>query len=286
MQTNPTTESVHRSVNAADTARLAVAVGALGVVFGDIGTSPIYTIQTVFNPSDPHPVPISEHSIYGIVSLVFWSVMIIVTYTYVTLVMRADNHGEGGIMALITLVLKFGRTQRHRTAHDPGVVGNLRGGAVLRRQHDHPCDLCAVGGRGSQSRRTPVRRLDRADHRGDHRGAVRGAAARHRDRRPVLRAGDDPVVCCDRRVRGEGHRRPAGNPEGALTDLRDRLHGRALSHRLLRVGRGGARCHRRRSAVRRHGPLRPAGDRPRLAVSRPAGVHAELFRPRRAAARR
>jgi len=110
VQTNPTTESGHRSVNAADTVRLAVAVGALGVVFGDIGTSPIYTIQTVFNPSDPHPVPISEHSIYGIVSLVFWSVMIIVTYTYVTLVMRADNHGEGGIMALITLVLKFGRT--------------------------------------------------------------------------------------------------------------------------------------------------------------------------------
>ena len=91
-------------------------VGALGVVFGDIGTSPIYTIQTVFNPGDPHPVPISEHTIYGIVSLIFWSVMIIVTYTYVTLVMRADNHGEGGIMALITLVRKFGHKQRRRTA--------------------------------------------------------------------------------------------------------------------------------------------------------------------------
>jgi KUP system potassium uptake protein len=116
VQTNPDTAAVHRSVNGADTARLAVMVGALGVVFGDIGTSPIYTIQTVFNPTDPHPVPISVDNIYGIVSLVFWSVMIIVTYTYVTLVMRADNHGEGGIMALITLVRKFGRTQRHRTA--------------------------------------------------------------------------------------------------------------------------------------------------------------------------
>src|SRR5262249_22745830 len=77
---------------------------------------PIYTIQTVFNPTDPHPVPMSVDSIYGITSLVFWSVMIIVTYTYVTLVMRADNHGEGGIMALITLVRKFGRAQRRRTA--------------------------------------------------------------------------------------------------------------------------------------------------------------------------
>ncbi len=116
MQTNPTTELVRRSVNPADTARLALLVGALGVVFGDIGTSPIYTIQTVFNPADPHPVPISEHSIYGIVSLIFWSVMIIVTYTYVTLVMRADNHGEGGIMALITLVRKYAHTRRRRTA--------------------------------------------------------------------------------------------------------------------------------------------------------------------------
>ncbi|GAB7144723.1 potassium transporter Kup [Mycobacterium riyadhense] len=84
--------------------RLAVIVGALGVVFGDIGTSPIYTIQTVFNPSDPHPIPISPDNVYGVVSLIVWSVMIIVTLTYVTLVMRADNGGEGGIMALITLL--------------------------------------------------------------------------------------------------------------------------------------------------------------------------------------
>lgn len=79
-------------------------IGALGVVFGDIGTSPIYTIQTVFNPDDPHPVPISTDNVYGVVSLIFWSVMLIVTLTYVSLVMRADNHGEGGIMALITLL--------------------------------------------------------------------------------------------------------------------------------------------------------------------------------------
>ena len=72
-----------RTVGGAETVRLAVVVGALGVVFGDIGTSPIYTIQTVFNPSDPHPVPISADHVYGIVSLIFWSVMIIVTLTYV-----------------------------------------------------------------------------------------------------------------------------------------------------------------------------------------------------------
>jgi KUP system potassium uptake protein len=89
-------------------ARLALVVGALGVVFGDIGTSPIYTVQTIFNPADPHPVPMTTDNIYGVVSLLFWSVMIIVTLTYVTLVMRADNDGEGGIMALIALVRRWG----------------------------------------------------------------------------------------------------------------------------------------------------------------------------------
>jgi KUP system potassium uptake protein len=86
------------------TAQAALAVGALGVVFGDIGTSPLYTVQTVFSPSDPHPVTVSHDTVFGIVSLIFWSVTIIVTLTYVTLVMRADNDGEGGIMALIALI--------------------------------------------------------------------------------------------------------------------------------------------------------------------------------------
>jgi KUP system potassium uptake protein len=94
----------------------AIVVGALGVVFGDIGTSPIYTIQTVFNPGDPHPVPISTDNVYGVVSTIFWSVMIIVTLTYITLVMRADNNGEGGIMALITLLRRWTGQRGRRTA--------------------------------------------------------------------------------------------------------------------------------------------------------------------------
>jgi KUP system potassium uptake protein len=89
-------------------------VGALGVVFGDIGTSPIYTIQTVFNPEDPHPVPVNTANVYGVVSLIFWSVMIIVTLTYVTLVMRVNNDGEGGIMALIAMLRRWGGAARGR----------------------------------------------------------------------------------------------------------------------------------------------------------------------------
>ena len=97
------------------TAQAALAVGALGVVFGDIGTSPLYTIQTVFNPSDPHPVEATRETIFGVVSLIFWSVTIIVTVTYVLLVMRADNDGEGGIMALITLIRRRGVPGGRRT---------------------------------------------------------------------------------------------------------------------------------------------------------------------------
>ncbi len=81
----------------------ALTVGALGVVFGDIGTSPLYTVQTIFNPSDPIPLAATQSSIYGIISLIFWSVTLIVTVKYVLLVLRADNDGEGGILALITL---------------------------------------------------------------------------------------------------------------------------------------------------------------------------------------
>jgi KUP system potassium uptake protein len=112
-----------------DMVRLAVVVGALGVVFGDIGTSPIYTLQTVFNPADPHPVPVSTANVCGVVSLVFWSVMIIVTVTYVLLAIRVDHQGEGGIMALITLVRRWGTNGGNRGAAVLAALGIL--GAAL-----------------------------------------------------------------------------------------------------------------------------------------------------------
>jgi KUP system potassium uptake protein len=98
------------------TARGALELGALGVVFGDIGTSPLYTVQTVFSPSDPHRVPVTTEHVYGVVSLIFWAVVAIVMVTYVLLVMRADNDGEGGIMALITLIRRRGAPSRRRVA--------------------------------------------------------------------------------------------------------------------------------------------------------------------------
>ena len=98
------------------TARGALELGALGVVFGDIGTSPLYTVQTIFNPTDPHYVKVTTEHVYGIVSLIFWSVVAVVMVTYIALVMRADNDGEGGIMALITLIRRRGAPSKRRVA--------------------------------------------------------------------------------------------------------------------------------------------------------------------------
>ncbi len=82
---------------------VALTLGALGVVFGDIGTSPLYALQTLF-ASDHHAVRPTQAAVYGVISLVIWTITIIVSVKYVTFIMRADNHGEGGIMALIALV--------------------------------------------------------------------------------------------------------------------------------------------------------------------------------------
>ena len=81
----------------------ALVIGALGVVFGDIGTSPIYALQTVFTIDDRAVRPTPD-DVYGVISLMFWSVTLVVSLKYVTVVMRAANDGEGGVMALVALV--------------------------------------------------------------------------------------------------------------------------------------------------------------------------------------
>src|ERR1700687_3886304 len=78
-----------------------LALAALGVVYGDIGTSRLYAVKEVFNPS--HGIPFSVANVLGDVSAIFWSLMIVVSVKYVVLIMRADNKGEGGIMALLAL---------------------------------------------------------------------------------------------------------------------------------------------------------------------------------------
>ena len=84
----------------------ALTLGAIGVVFGDIGTSPLYAMKETF--SGHHDLAPSEDAVYGVLSLIFWSITTIVSIKYVAFIMRADNDGEGGIMALISLVQSAG----------------------------------------------------------------------------------------------------------------------------------------------------------------------------------
>jgi len=91
-----------------DNKRLAtLTLAALGIVYGDIGTSPLYALKEVFG-SAHHPVPINADNVLGILSLFFWSLIVVVTLKYVSFIMRANNKGEGGIIALMTLALHNG----------------------------------------------------------------------------------------------------------------------------------------------------------------------------------
>ena len=80
---------------------VALVAGAVGVVFGDIGTSPLYTIKEMFNPH--FGLEPDAHTVKGLLSLGFWALLLVVTLKYVLVIMRADNEGEGGIMALTAL---------------------------------------------------------------------------------------------------------------------------------------------------------------------------------------
>ncbi|MDH2918098.1 MAG: KUP/HAK/KT family potassium transporter, partial [Sideroxydans sp.] len=76
-------------------------LGAIGVVFGDIGTSPLYALKETF--AGHHPLPVIEANVLGVLSVMFWTIMLLVSLKYVTIMMRADNHGEGGSLALLAL---------------------------------------------------------------------------------------------------------------------------------------------------------------------------------------
>ena len=102
----------------------ALALAALGIVFGDIGTSPLYAFEQVFS-NGAHSVPVAEINVLGVLSLFFWSLMMVVTLKYVFFIMRADNHGEGGIMALMALALSKSETRPklHKSLLILGLIG-------------------------------------------------------------------------------------------------------------------------------------------------------------------
>jgi KUP system potassium uptake protein len=113
--TDPESSAHPTGAHVARSGQLALMLGALGVVYGDIGTSPLYALQTVFS-IDHGAVRPTSGDVYGVISMVFWSVTLVVSVKYVVFILRADNEGEGGVMALAALVRR--------------VLGDVRGRAV------------------------------------------------------------------------------------------------------------------------------------------------------------
>ncbi|HUP63632.1 MAG TPA: potassium transporter Kup [Thermoanaerobaculia bacterium] len=114
-----------RSGDTPDRSRLAfLSLTALGVVYGDIGTSPLYAVRECF--FGPHAVPVTQNNVLGVLSLIFWTLVVVVTLKYLVYVLRADNQGEGGILALMALAT---RTRRRRQFLL--IVLGLFGGALL-----------------------------------------------------------------------------------------------------------------------------------------------------------
>ncbi|HEY0552334.1 MAG TPA: potassium transporter Kup [Verrucomicrobiae bacterium] len=91
---------------------LLLAFGALGVVYGDIGTSPLYALRECFHGN--HEIPVNRDNVLGVLSLIFWALMLIVSIKYIAFVLRADNRGEGGVLALMSLAMPEKRGQRPR----------------------------------------------------------------------------------------------------------------------------------------------------------------------------
>jgi KUP system potassium uptake protein len=110
---------------------MALALGALGIVYGDLGTSPLYSIREAFE-NHHHRLPVERVNVLGAISIIIWTLIIIIAVKYVVLVMRADNHGEGGILALTALVTSGTDTDdTRRRASRPLVILGLFGTALL-----------------------------------------------------------------------------------------------------------------------------------------------------------
>ena len=238
----------------------AMGVAALGIVFGDIGTSPLYTLKTAFDYLHGDATP---ERVLGILSLVIWTLFLITSIKYVTVAMSIDNDGEGGILALMSLL----RHQAAAASADRRARPSRRR-ADLWRRRDHAGDFRAVGARRPRYRRacgTPLRGAGRRRHPA---GAVRGPAARDLAHRRRLRADHAVVVRDHRRARLVGHRPAPCRAAGDQSVLRRTPHRHQRLRGLPGAGRNLPLRHRRRSALRRYGPFRQRPDPHRLVVDR------------------
>lgn len=253
----------------------ALALGSVGVVFGDIGTSPLYAFKEALAAASHDGVTRSEIDLRrGVAGP-----------------LGADPDRDDQVRRLHHARRQQGRGRRavadgpgatcHGQAHHPGLrPGRSRRGAVLWRRGDHAGHVGAVGGRGSshhsRARTWRDQRGRAADRHGDAAGPVLHPEPGHRLGRQAVRPGLRRVVRCHVLA---GPDEPGGqsrHPDGHQPLLCGRVPGRARPDRLHRAGRGVPDRDRGRGPDRRHGPLRPLADPGRLAVLRAAVPGHEL----------
>ena len=256
----------------------ALMLGSIGVVYGDIGTSPLYALrEAVIAASGPEEA-VNPEAVLGVLSLILWALIVVVTLKYVLILLRADNHGEGGTLALMALAQRAVSSDAGKIVL-LGIIGGalFYGDAVIT-----PAAIRAFGDRGNDNRHRGVRTLcGGADDR-DPARAVCGSVARHGACCRLFRAGDVHLV---RRHRDRGDtpdHATSRSASCAKSVLRRLLHASSWHYRVRDAGRGVSRGHRRRGAVRRSGAFRQAADPDRLAVHRVAVAGAELSRAGRA----
>ena len=124
-----------------------LSLGTLGVVYGDIGTSPLYALKESLAAAAGGGL-VTREMVFGIVSLILWALIFIVTVKYVLFILRADNNGEGGTLTLMALAQ---RAMGH-SIFGIALLGMVGAGPILRRRHDHPRDLGPFGHRRIEAR--------------------------------------------------------------------------------------------------------------------------------------
>ena len=211
----PSEAAAHQTLHR--TSFAALALGALGVVFGDIGTSPLYTLKECMHAAGGTKAGVDD--LFGILSLMFWALIMVVTVKYLTFVMRADHDGEGGIFALLAIVPERFRTHAAQSGKVTGmallaVIGAslLYGDGVITPAISV---LSAVEGLAVASPRLSPLVLPLTC--GILVGAVLDPAARNRECRQALRSCDGGLVRDDGGARHLSSRPDAGDPRGTLT---------------------------------------------------------------------
>ena len=257
----------------------ALTLGSIGVVFGDIGTSPLYAFREAVAAA-AQGQPIKRTIVLGVLSLILWALLIVVTAKYVLLLLRADNNGEGGTLSLMAL----GQRALGRRSWPLLTLGVIGASMFIGDSMITPAIsvLSAVEGLklGTPALEhyvVPLTVFILV-------GAVLGAEQRHGAGRLGIRAGDGGLV---QRPRGDGSGAYQRRSVGARCDqslVCDSFPAVPRHHRNGDAGRGLPCGDRRRGAVCGSGPFRTQADSGRVALFRAAGAAGQLFRSGRAGA--